>query len=96
VMVEKSETDELFDLPLHPYTKGLLSAIPVPDLDFAKKRIILKGELSSPIEPKNECRFAARCRYCTEKCRQMAPEIEEIRPGHFVACHNVREINRLQ
>jgi len=95
VMVEKSPAKELFAKPLHPYTKGLLSAIPVPSINREKKRIKLMGELSSPIEPKDECRFVARCRYATEICRQKAPTYEEVLPNHFVSCHNVREINGL-
>jgi len=95
VMVEKSEAKELFKKPLHPYTKGLLSAIPVPNIHYEQNEIELKGELTSPINPKNECRFAARCNYATEKCRKSAPTYEEILPNHFVSCHNVREINEL-
>jgi peptide/nickel transport system ATP-binding protein len=95
VMVEKSPAKELFRLPLHPYTKGLLSAIPIPSIDLEKKRVELLGELSSPIEPKNECRFVARCKYATEICRKQMPTYEEVLPNHFVSCHNVREINKL-
>jgi len=95
VMVEKSPSKELFSMPLHPYTKGLLSAIPVPSINRERKRVELMGELSSPIEPKNECRFLARCMYATEKCRSSAPTYEEILPNHYVACHHVREINNL-
>ena len=95
VMVEKCRAKELFKAPLHPYTKGLLSAIPVANIDHEKKRVVLQGELTSPIEPKNECRFAARCPYVTAKCRQEMPTLEEVMPGHVVACHNVREINGL-
>jgi len=95
VMVEKSPSKELFSMPLHPYTKGLLSAIPVPSINRERKRVELMGELSSPIEPKNECRFLARCMYATEECRNSAPTYEEILPNHYVACHHVREINNL-
>ena len=95
VMVEKSPAKELFKSPLHPYTKGLLSAIPVPDIDHKKRRVELMGELSSPIEPADECRFLARCQYATDLCRQKAPEYEEVLPGHFVSCHNVKQINSL-
>ncbi len=94
-MVEKCESKELFKHPLHPYTKGLLSAIPVPSIDYQKKRIIMQGELTSPVNPKPGCRFAARCPYKTEKCTSEYPSYEEILPNHFVACHNVREINEL-
>jgi peptide/nickel transport system ATP-binding protein len=95
VMVEKSPAKELFKLPLHPYTKGLLSAIPVPNIDLPKKRVLLQGELSSPIEPKPRCRFVARCQYATEVCHTTVPAYEEVLPGHFVSCHNVRQINAL-
>ena len=81
-------------MPLHPYTKGLLSAIPIPNIDHKKRRVELLGELSSPLNPKNECRFAPRCRYATDICRKQMPGYEEVLPNHFVACHNVREINR--
>ena len=95
VMVEKSPSKELFAKPLHPYTKGLLSAIPVPRINREKKRVELMGELSSPIEPKDECRFLARCRYATDVCHSSAPTYEEILPNHFVSCHNVKEINEM-
>jgi peptide/nickel transport system ATP-binding protein len=93
VMVEKCEAKGLFEKPLHPYTKGLLSAIPVPSIDVPKKRVVLRGELSSPIEPKSECRFLARCEYATDVCRAEIPAYEEVLPNHFVSCHNVRQIN---
>jgi peptide/nickel transport system ATP-binding protein len=95
VMVEKSPAKELFANPMHPYTKGLLSAIPVASIDRDKKKVELVGELSSPIEPKNECRFLPRCQYATDICRNQAPTYEEIQPNHFVSCHNVRQINGL-
>lgn len=95
VMVEKCEAKELFRKPLHPYTKGLLSAIPVPNLDYVQEEIELKGELTSPINPKDECRFVARCNYATEICRNKAPDYEEALPNHFVSCHNVKEINNI-
>lgn len=94
-MVEKSEVDDLFEHPLHPYTKGLLSAIPIPELDVEREQVILEGEISSPVNPKPGCRFASRCRYATEACRTQQPAFEEILPNHFVACHNVREINEI-
>ena len=85
-IIEKAPTEELFDHPLHPYTQALLSAIPIPDVDYHEERILLKGEISSPIEPPNECRFAKRCNYACEDCRKANPELVEVRPGHFVAC----------
>ena len=92
-MVEKSPAKKLFQMPLHPYTKGLLSAIPVPSIRREKKRIIMQGELTSPVNPKPGCRFANRCPYAKEKCHQEMPEYEEVLPEHFVACHYVRDIN---
>ena len=94
-MVEKCQADLLFEHPYHPYTKGLLSAIPVPSIHREKKRIIMQGELTSPVDPKPGCRFANRCPYASEVCRSAMPAYEEIEPGHFVACHRVREINGL-
>lgn len=94
-MVEKSEKNELFDYPLHPYTKALLKAVPIPDPDRRQEKELLKGEITSPINPKPGCRFAARCPYAKGKCRQESPCLEEVRPGHVVACHFVREINQI-
>ena len=93
--VEKANADELFQKQYHPYTKALISAIPSVDPDNLGKRIPLKGELTSPINPPNCCRFAPRCPYATDKCRGEVPMLEEVEPGHFVACHYVREINGL-
>lgn len=87
-MVEKAPADELFANPLHPYTKALLSAIPLPDVHAKKQRIILKGEITSPINPKPGCRFAARCNYATEKCLKEQC-VREITKDHFVFCHMV-------
>ena len=94
-MVEKCKSEELFEKPLHPYTKGLLSAIPVASIDYKRERIMLQGELTSPINPKNECRFVNRCQFATDLCRQKAPTYEEVLPQHFVTCHHVKEINDL-
>lgn len=85
-MVEKCSTADLFHNPIHPYTQALLSAIPVPDPDFHAERIILEGEISSPIDPPEGCRFAARCRFATERCRKGDIPLHEAEPGHFVAC----------
>ena len=84
-MVEKSSAVNLFRNPVHPYTQALLSAIPVPDVDYQKKRILLKGELSSPINPKPGCRFAVRCNYAKPECFQVQPELKEVEPGHFLS-----------
>ena len=94
-MVEKCGAKELFKKPFHPYTKGLLSAIPVPSVHQDKKRIIMQGEITSPVEPKPGCRFAGRCPYAKDLCHSEMPQYEEIEPGHFVSCHYCREINGL-
>ena len=91
-MVEKAPAAEIFAHPLHPYTEALLSAIPVPDPDVKMDRIILQGELTSPINPGVGCRFAKRCIYATEKCTQANVPLEEVTPGHFVACSRLAEI----
>ena len=85
-MVEKAPAEELFENPLHPYTQALLSAIPVPDIHTEMNRIVLKGEVTSPIEPKPICRFAARCKYTSEKCLKAEPELIEVSPEHWLAC----------
>lgn len=93
-LVETCSSKELFQNQLHPYTKALLSAIPSTDIHNKKQRIVLKGEIVSPIDPKSGCRFAARCNYATEKCSQ--PQVlEEVTPGHYVSCCRVRELNDL-
>ena len=86
-IVEKAPAEELFRNPLHPYTKALLSAIPVPDIDVKKERIVMRGEITSPVNLPPECRFAPRCEPCQERCRQSDCELREVSPGHFVACH---------
>jgi oligopeptide/dipeptide ABC transporter ATP-binding protein len=91
-LVETSPSKELFKNPLHPYTKALLSAVPSTDIHHKKERIILEGEIVSPINPKPGCRFAARCKFASDKCH--APQqLEEVLPNHFVACCRIREIN---
>ena len=94
-MVEKCPADDLFESRLHPYTKGLVSAIPIPSIHHEKKRVVMTGEISSPINPAPGCRFASRCPYAKEKCTQEQPVLEEVLPNHFAACHYVREINEL-
>ena len=95
-MVEKSDADELFEHTLHPYSKALLSAIPEPNIHKERRRTILRGEITSPIDPEPGCRFAARCAYATEECSCQTPELEEVLPKHYVACHHVRAINGLK
>lgn len=93
-MVELASDKDIFLNRLHPYTKALLAAVPLPVYGTEKKkRQLLRGELSSPINPKPGCRFAARCPYAKEQCHQKEPALEEIMPKHFVACHFAREIN---
>ena len=91
-LVETSPTKQLFARPLHPYTKALLSAVPSTNIDVVKKREIIKGELTSPIDPKPGCRFAARCPFTTDKCHE-PQELREIEPNHFVSCCRVEELN---
>ena len=86
--VERATSDELFANPRHPYTKALLSAIPVPDISMRNKEIhLIQGEVTSPINPKPGCRFAARCPMARPECSQESPPLREVSPNHFVACH---------
>ena len=94
-VVEHCAADDLFVRPLHPYTKGLLSAIPEPNIHKEKKTVLLQGELTSPIEPRACCRFANRCPHADERCRSQVPETEELLPGHTAACFRARELNGL-
>ena len=89
-LVEKAGSEDLFAHPMHPYTEALLSAIPVPSLRNRKKRIVLKGEITSPVNLPQCCHFAARCPYATEECFASSPELREVAPDHFVACHRVK------
>ena len=87
-VVEKASSDELFENPMHPYTKALLAAIPIPDLSSkGKKRKIIQGEVSSPINPKPGCRFAPRCEFARPECFEESPAIREVSENHQVACH---------
>ena len=85
-LIEKAPSVELFKNPSHPYSQALLSAIPLPNIHKKLDRVILKGEITSPIEPKPVCRFANRCNYATDRCRSEEPQLKEISPGHFVSC----------
>lgn len=91
-IVELADSNELYERPLHPYTQALLSAVPIPDPEVEKgrKRIMLEGDVPSPINPSPGCKFQGRCRMVQDICRQKAPELKEIYPGHFVACHMVK------
>lgn len=86
-LVETADKDTLYDRPLHPYTQALLSSVPVPDPKQKKERIILKGDLPSPVNPPTGCRFHTRCPSCMEVCKQITPVYREVEPGHQVACH---------
>ena len=86
-LVEYGSTDDIFSNPLHPYTKALFSAIPIPDPTIKTNRIVLEGTIPSPANPPSGCRFHTRCKYCMEKCKSETPEQKEIEPGHFVVCH---------
>jgi len=91
-VVEQCPTQEIFKNPMHPYTQALLSAIPMPDPDYSMERIILKGELSSPIDPKPGCRFALRCNYAIPACSAQDVRLMELAPGHAVACIRAKEL----
>ncbi|AIQ24992.1 ABC transporter ATP-binding protein [Paenibacillus sp. VTT E-133280] len=86
-LVETADKDTLYDRPMHPYTQALLSSVPVPDPTLKKERIILKGDLPSPVDPPSGCRFHTRCPSCMEICKQHVPIFREVEPGHEVACH---------
>ena len=86
-IVELADCKEIFKEPLHPYSQALLSAVPVPRIDLKREKIILEGEVPSPINPKPGCRFTSRCRYCQDICKTETPVLREIYPGRFVACH---------
>ena len=94
-MVELADAAEIYDHPLHPYSKSLLSAVPVPDPNVARanKRIVLTGDIPSPLNAPSGCPFRTRCQYTCDKCAQSIPEFKEVSKGHFVACHRLAEIN---
>ena len=86
-MVEMADKHSLFDNPLHPYTQALLSAVPVPDPHYKSKRIILEGDIPSPVNPPKGCKFHTRCSKCMEICKNECPELKDVGNGHLVACH---------
>ncbi len=94
-MVELADAGEIYDHPLHPYSKSRLSAVPVPDPKIARanRRIVLSGDIPSPLNAPSGCPFRTRCQYATDKCAESMPEFKEVSKGHFVACHRVEEIN---
>ncbi|MCD7738128.1 MAG: ATP-binding cassette domain-containing protein [Lachnospiraceae bacterium] len=93
-LVESASSEALFANPLHPYTKALLSALPTVDIHHKMNRIVLKGEITSPVNPPEGCRFAARCNYACEACHKKQ-QLQEVEPGHFVSCCRVKELNNL-
>jgi len=96
MMVEFSSSEDMFHDRLHPYTKALLAAVPIPAVFERGERKLLKGEITSPVNPKPGCRFAARCQFATEICLSENPTMIEALPNHFVACHNVKSINNIK
>ena len=94
-MVELADADEIYKNPLHPYSKSLISAVPVPDPKIARanQRIVLSGDIPSPLNAPSGCPFRTRCAYCKGDCAESMPEFKEVSAGHFVACHHVGEIN---
>ena len=87
-MVELADSQEIFDNPVHPYTEALLNAIPTTENEEQEDLQILEGDIPSPVNPPKGCKFHTRCSYCTEICKQVVPEWEEVSPNHFVACHH--------
>ena len=94
-MVELADAKEIYDHPLHPYSKSLMSAVPVPDPKVARanQRVVLSGDIPSPLNAPSGCPFRTRCPYATDACAESMPELKELAPGHFVACHKAEEIN---
>ncbi|MBQ9168012.1 MAG: ATP-binding cassette domain-containing protein [Oscillospiraceae bacterium] len=93
-MVEMAPSDDMFAHPLHPYTEALLNAIPTTDEKQEGGPEVLEGDIPSPVNPPKGCKFHTRCKYCTEICKQVVPQMEEVRPNHFVACHHILEHNK--
>lgn len=92
-LVELASTEDLFTKPLHPYTEALLSAVPRPDPEVKASRIVLPGEIANPANPPSGCYFHPRCRYAVNQCKEVAPKWEEIKPGHYCACHRAKELD---
>lgn len=90
-MVELATSESLYEKPLHPYTQALLSAVPIPDPEFQGDQMLLTGDIPSPSNPPSGCTFHTRCPFATEECKQKAPNLREIKPGHSVACHLYNE-----
>ena len=94
-MVELADAKEIYDHPLHPYSKSLMSAVPVPDPQIARanQRVVLTGDIPSPLNAPSGCPFRTRCAYACDACAEAMPELKEVSPGHYVACHRCEEIN---
>ena len=94
-LVELADSKEIYDHPLHPYSKSLMSAVPLPDpvMARANKRVVLSGDIPSPLNAPSGCPFRTRCPYACDACAESMPELKELSPGHFVACHRAEEIN---
>ena len=93
-MMEMAEANELMNNPMHPYTQSLLSAVPMPDPKIARerKRIVLEGDVPSPLNPPSGCRFRTRCPYVDERCAAEVPQFREVGPGHWAACHHLDKV----
>jgi len=94
-IVEIAGTDDLFNKPFHPYTYALLSGIPVPDVEYKRRRIVLSGDVPSPVSPPSGCRFHTRCPFTIDQCREEEPVLEAIKSGHKAACHRKHEVENL-
>lgn len=94
-IVEIARTDDLFTNPLHPYTHALLSGIPVPDVESHSRRIVLSGDVPSPVDPPDACRFHTRCPFAIDICRRIEPELEDVGGGHLTACHRKQDVPKL-
>ena len=94
-LVEIGRTDDVYETPMHPYTKCLISAVPIPDPRIARenRRILLTGDIPSPLDTPTGCPFRTRCPYAKEICREAVPAMRQLAPGHFVACHRAEEVN---
>lgn len=94
-MVELADASQIYEKPLHPYSKALMSAVPMPDPKTARsnKRIVMSGDIPSPLNAPSGCPFRTRCMYATDACKESMPEFKEVEKGHFVACHRTAEIN---
>lgn len=94
-IVEMADSDELIFHSMHPYTRSLISAVPIADPKIARasQRIILQGDVPSPVDPPSGCAFRTRCPYASEKCAAEAPAFTEVKPGHYCACHHLDKLN---